>query len=210
MRRSLSVFALVAVAAPGRAQTFAPAGALSVVRTRVRSELPGGTSQLTGAVFGGQAALEFGRVGLDLSYVQGRVNPDGGGTGFDVIEGRVRLAVRPAEWLTLSAGPQARSYGLVTGTQRWVFWEVGARASSAFIGRAARGYVELWRSVATSVNVPEPFDHAQGGEAGMLVHFSGAPFEVRLGYRLDHAVLGGGTRRETVEGVVVALGLARW
>jgi hypothetical protein len=43
-------------------------------------------------------------------------------------------------------------------------------------------YVELWRAVATSVNVPEPFDHAQGGEAGMLVHLSDAPFEVRVAY----------------------------
>jgi hypothetical protein len=44
----------------------------------------------------------------------------------------------------------------------------------------------------------------------MLVHLSDSPFEVRLAYRLDHAVLGGGTRRETVEGVVLAVGLARW
>jgi hypothetical protein len=207
----LLCLALVAVAAPGAAQTLAPAGGVSVVRARVRSELPSGTSQLTGQVFGGQGALAFGRFGLDVSYVQGTVSPDGGaGAGFDLVEGRVRLAVRPVDWLTLSGGPHARSYGLLGGTQRWVFWEVGARASGAFIGRAARGYVEFWRAVTTSVNVPEPFDHAQGGEAGMLVHLSDSPFEVRLAYRLDHAVLGGGTRRETVEGVVLAVGLARW
>jgi hypothetical protein len=162
-------------------------------------------------VFGGHGAVDFGHFGLDASYVQGTVSPDGGGgAGFDLVEGRVRLAARPLDWLTLSVGPHARSYGLVSGTQRWVFWEVGARASSAFIGQAARGYVELWRAVATSVNVPEPFDHAQGGEAGMLVHLADVPFELRLAYRLDHAVLGGGSRRETVEGVVVAVGLARW
>jgi hypothetical protein len=209
MRAPLVVAALLAVAAPGAAQV-APAGAFTFERTRVRSELPGGTSELTGPVFGGQAALEFGRVGLDARYVQGSLTPAGGGAGFDLIEGRVRLAVRPLDWLALSTGPHARSYGLVSGTQRWVFWEVGARAASAFIGQAARGYVEVWRAVSTSVNVPEPFDHAQGGEAGMLVHLAGNPFELRLAYRIDHAVLGGGTRRETVEGVVVAVGLARW
>jgi hypothetical protein len=205
------VFACVTGAAPVAAQTLAPAGAFSAVRARVRSELQSGTSQLSGPVFGGQGALVFGRFGLDVSYVQGTLSPDGGGgAGFDLVEGRVRLGVRPLEWLTLSAGPHARSYVLVGGTQRWVFWEVGARVSGAFIGRAARGYVEFWRAVTTSVNVPEPFDHAQGGEAGMLVHLSHAPFELRFAYRLDHAVLGGGTRRETVEGVVVAVGLARW
>jgi hypothetical protein len=211
MRAPLLALALVAAALPGAAQTFAPAGAFSVVGMRVRSELPTGTSQLTGPVFGGQGALEFGRVGLDASYVQGTVSPDGGGgAGFDLIEGRVRLAIRPLAWLTLSGGPHARSYALLGGTQRGVFWEVGARASSTFIGQAARGYVEFWRAVATSVNVPEPFDHAQGGEAGMLVHLADAPLEVRVAYRLDHAVLGGGSRRETVEGVVVSVGLARW
>ena len=211
MRAVPLVFACVTGAAPVAAQTLAPAGAFSAVQARVRSELPSGTSQFTGPVLGGQGSLAFGRFGLDVSYVEGTVRPEGGGAaGFDLVEGRVRLGVRPLEWLTLSAGPHARSYVLVGGTQRWVFWEVEARASGAFIGRAARGYVEFWRAVTTSVNVPERFDHAQGGEAGMLVHLSQAPFELRLAYRLDHAVLGGGTRRETVEGVVVAVGLARW
>ena len=77
-----------------------------------------------------------------------------------------------------------------------------------FIGSAVRGYAELWRAVAADANVPEPFDHAQGGEAGMIIRLARAPLEGRIGYRIDHAVLGGGTRLETVDGVVIGVGLA--
>jgi hypothetical protein len=71
-----------------------------------------------------------------------------------------------------------------------------------------RGYAELWRVVAADVNVPESFDHGQGGEAGMIVRLARAPLEGRIGYRIDHAVLGGGTRLETVDGVVIGIGLS--
>jgi hypothetical protein len=106
-------------------------------------------------------------------------------------------------------GPHVRSYTLTGGTPlRWVFWELRARASGPFVGSAGRGYVELWRALSASVNAPESFDHAQGGEAGMIVHLARAPLELRLGYRIDHAVLGGGARLETVDAVVVGVGLS--
>ena len=41
----------------------------------------------------------------------------------------------------------------------------------------------------------------------MILRLSRAPLEGRLGYRIDHAVLGGGTRKETVDGVVIGVGL---
>jgi len=62
--------------------------------------------------------------------------------------------------------------------------------------------------VAADANVPEQFDHAQGGEAGMIVRFARAPIEARVAYRIDHAVLGGGSRLETVDGVVIGVGLS--
>ena len=208
MRVAAWGFALTALAAGATssgAQGLVPAGGLSIVSTRVR-----GTDQLTGTVLAGQGALTLGRVELALGYVQGKIGPEGAsGAVQDLVEVLALLGVRPASWLRLAVGPHARSYTLTGGTQlRWVFWELRARASSAFVGSAGRGYLELWRALSATVNVPEPFDHAQGGEAGMVVHLARAPLELRLGYRIDHAVLGGGTRLETVDAVVIGVGLS--
>ena len=84
----------------------------------------------------------------------------------------------------------------------------GGRVVSAFVGSAVQGYAELWRAIAADANVPEPFDHAQGGEVGMVLRLARSPLEGRVGYRIDHAVLGGGTRLETVDGVVIGIGLS--
>ena len=208
MRVAAWGFALAALAAGATssgAQGLVPAGGLSIVSTRVR-----GTDQLTGTVLAGQGALTLGRVELALGYVQGKIGPGGtSGVGQNRLKGLAWLGVRPASWPPWAGGPHARSYTLTGGTQlRWVFWELRARASSAFVGSAGRGYLELWRALSATVNVPEPFDHAQGGEAGMVVHLARAPLELRLGYRIDHAVLGGGTRLETVDAVVIGVGLS--
>src|SRR5213076_1420584 len=167
-------------------QTIHPAVAASVVTARVRTEQLGEAFQFSGAAFGAEGTVSLGRVQLGLSYLRGR----------------------PVEWLTLSAGPHARAYAANGQTQRWVYWELRMRAAKPFIGTAVRGYAELWRAVAADANVPEQFDHAQGGEAGMIVRFARAPIEARVAYRIDHAVLGGGSRLETVDGVVIGVGLA--
>jgi len=208
MRVASLGFALAALAAGttrGGAQGLVPAAGLAIVSTRVR-----GVDQLTGTVVGGQGDVALGRLELALGYVQGKIGPEGASApGQDLVEGVALLGVRPAPWLRLAVGPHARSYTLTGGTElRWVFWELRARVSGAFVGSAGRGYVELWRALSASVNAPEPFDHAQGGEAGMVVHLARAPLELRLGYRIDHAVLGGGTRLETVDGVVIGVGLS--
>jgi hypothetical protein len=140
----------------------------------------------------------------------GLIAPTAGRASRDLIEGAVLLGLRPTGWLTLAVGPHARAYAPTGGnTERWSFWELRARAATAFVGSAVRGYVELWRALSANANVPEPFDHAQGGEAGMLLRLARAPVEARLGYRIDHAVLGGGSRLETVDGLVIGLGLSR-
>ena len=208
MRRTLLLVSLSLAAGTLAAQTLAPAGILTVGSTRIRSQ----SGQFSGAVVGGDGTLSFGRLELAVSYVQGKVDSVGasGAAGHDLVEGSVLLGARPLSWLTIATGPHARSYTLTSGTQRWVFWELRARAAAAFIGSAARGYVELWRALSADVNVPESFDHAQGGEAGMLIRFTRAPLQARVAYRMDHTVLKsalGGTRLETVDGLVVGFGL---
>src|SRR5439155_514615 len=63
--------------------------------------------------------------------------------------------------------------------------------------------------IGAGVNVPESFDHGQGGEAGMIIRLARGPLEGRVGYRIDHAVLVAPTyqRRETVDGLVIGVGL---
>ena len=202
---------LAAAVGAGRlpGQTIHPAVAASVVTARVRVEQLGEAFQFSGAAFGAEGTVSLGRVQLGLSYLQGRLDPDtGSAPARDLVEGSVLLGVRPVEWLTLSAGPHARAYATNGQTQRWVYWELRLRAAKPFIGTAVRGYAELWRAVAADANVPEPFDHAQGGEAGMIVRLARAPFECRVAYRIDHAVLGGGSRLETADGVVIGVGLS--
>src|SRR5882762_6753140 len=209
MRLALGVLAAALTAGELGAQALRPMGSASLVTARVRSQVPTGIDQFTGSAFLGQGALAMGRVELSVSYLQGTLNPHGGtAAARDLVEGTVRLGVRALDWLTLETGPHARAYTLTAGTERWLFWELRARASSVFIGSAVRGYAELWRVVAADVNVPESFDHGQGGEAGMIVRLARAPLEGRIGYRIDHAVLGGGTRLETVDGVVIGIGLS--
>ena len=209
MRRALLLAGLSLAAGTLTAQTLAPAGVLTVGSTRVRSQ----SGQFSGAVVGGDGTLSFGRLELAFRYVQGKVDSVGAtaaSAGHDLVEGSVLLGARPLSWLTIATGPHARSYTLTSGTQRWVFWELRARAAGAFIGSAARGYVELWRALSADVNVPESFDHAQGGEAGMIIRFARAPLQARVAYRMDHTVLKsalGGTRLETVDGLMVGFGL---
>src|SRR5947199_39734 len=146
--------ALAAGATRSGAQGLVPAGGLSIVSTRVR-----GTDQLTGTVLGGQGTVALGRLELAIGYVQGKIGPEGAsGAGQDLVEGVALLGVRPASWLRLAVGPHARSYTLTGGTPlRWVFWELRARASSAFVGSAGRGYVELGRALACKApSAPTP------------------------------------------------------
>jgi len=42
----------------------------------------------------------------------------------------------------------------------------------------------------------------------MIVRLARSPLEGRLAYRIDHVVLGGGSRTETVDGVIIGIGVA--
>jgi len=211
MKRRLVRFALVAAviaAGEARAQTLRPTVSASLVSARLRSQ---GQNPFIGAgpAFLGQGALALGRLNLTASYLQGTLNPDGAlGASRPLVEGTVLLGVRALDWLTLETGPHARAYSLTAGTERWLFWELRARAATAFVGSAVRGYAELWRVLGADVNVPESFDHGQGAEAGMILRLARAPLEGRVGYRIEHAVLAARTyqRLETVDGLVIGVG----
>jgi hypothetical protein len=210
MRTLLVLLALAGMAARLVAQRLRPAVGPLVIGVHVRNESPAGTDEFSGTTFGGEGGLSFGRLVLRLDYVQGSVSPvSGGPSARDLIEGRAEIGFRPLRWLTLGGGPHARAYVIDGRSVRWVLWNVRGRAEGNFIGSAVAGYMEGWRAVSADVNVPEPFDHAEGGEAGIVLRLSGAPLQARVAYRIDHSVLGGGSRQETVEGVVVAFSVVR-
>jgi hypothetical protein len=210
MRVVLALLVLAAAAGDLPGQRLHAAFGGSAVAARVKSEQPAATVALSGAVFGAQGTLSVGRLLLHVAYLQGTLNPDSGiGSSRDFIEGRALLGFRALPWLTVQTGPHARAYVIGGTTQRWLLWIVGARAEGAFIGSAGRGYAEVWRAVSGDASVPERFGHAQGGEVGMLARLTRLPLEVRFAYRIDRAVLGGGSRLETVDGVVVAVSLPR-
>lgn len=179
------------------------------VEVRVRSAVPRSAEQVSGVVAGGEGALSVGPWRVEVEYWQGTLRPDAAGVPpRDAVEGKALLSVQPVGWFALKAGPHVRSYAIGGVTQRWVLWEGRARAEGLLVVPAVRGYVELWRAFSADVNVPESFDHAQGGEVGMRLRPARGPLHARIAYRIEHAGFGGGTRVETVEQFVLGLGLA--
>lgn len=190
------------------AQGFQLAGSALGLVVRVRSEVPGGGDRVSGVVGGAAGTMSLGRWRVEFEYWQGALRPDvAGALRRDAVEGRALFGVYPVGWFALKAGPHVRSYTIGAVTQRWALWEARARAEGALVAPAVRGYVELWRALSADVNVPEPFDHAQGGEVGMGLQPARGRVRARIAYRIEHAAFGGGTRIETVEQFVLGLGL---
>lgn len=154
----------------------------------------------------GEARLlvRLGRAELDFRYLQGRLGRQGT-TSLDLVEGQVALNIFLLPWTYLGVGPRVRSYAAGGPAERWVAWQGHAGLSAALLGPAARGYLQLSRTFAGSVNLPASFDPGQGFEAGLVAHLP--PLWARLGYRLDHGGAGGGARIDTVELFVLTLGI---
>lgn len=164
-----------------------------------------------GGAVGIGAALRVGRLSLDARYLQGSLrnaaNPPGEVT--DVVEGGARLGFAPMSWLALRLGPRVRSFVTDQGSEHWVFWEGGVRVRARLGSPALESYLEVWRTFAATVNLPAAVDNGRGFEAGLLATIPGTPLGGRLAYRLDHATLASGARVETVEMLVLALGVGR-
>ncbi|OLC34364.1 MAG: hypothetical protein AUH81_12445 [Candidatus Rokubacteria bacterium 13_1_40CM_4_69_5] len=176
---------------------------------RLGTQILGARESQSGPIFGGEAGLGLGPVTLGAGYLEGRLQPGSSGTpkGRDLVEARIFVSARPVPWLTLSAGPRVRAFVTDSATERWVLWQVRARAQNALASTPLQTYIELWRALSARVNLPEPVDHVQGGEAGVVLRPRGSAVWLRLGYRVDGAQLGGGSRSESVEAVSFAVGI---
>ena len=205
----LSLAGAFTLGLPAAAQQ--PAFALDgrAVALRLRSEVPADTQGLTGLGFRIDGRAGLGPVRIDVEYTQGSVTSAVASVpGEDVADGHAMLGVRPFPWVTVDAGPQVRAYVIGGATQRWVLWEVRARAEGALIPGVITGYVGAWRAISGSVNLAATFDHAQGGEVGACVRTTRLPLALELGYTIDATALGGAGRRAILEGLTVGIGFA--
>lgn len=206
----IAVAALVAppLAAQGLRFQGADAGLSRVVLLSATAD---GDQKLSGIVLGGQARTAIGRFVLALAYSQGRLSADSGpAADRDLVDGSLLVSAQPVPWLTVQAGPHARAFvSALGGTERWLFWQVGARAERAVIPGLLLVHTELWLALASSVNVDPGSGRAHGGEVGLTIRAPGSPLFGRLGYVVDRARLANGVRTETVERVILSVGLSR-
>jgi hypothetical protein len=204
------VLLLVAVPArPGAAQIPRYLGLdLGISRPRFQSASPLGGEQLSGLVAGGRLRIVLRPVSFDVAYSQGRLTADtGSAPARDIVEGSLFLTVRPVPWLALKAGPHLRAYAAPGGIERWVLWEGRAHADAPIFDGQWLAYGELWIAAASSVNVSPGADGARGAEAGLTLKLPRSPLWARLAYVVDQARLKNGARTESVQAVVLAVGL---
>ena len=204
MNRALVIIVLC-VASTAQAQSrwnvsFGAAGAQEIVHSRVGTT----NERLSGSLFTGVGLATRGKFVARLRYGQGRVTNDSAGR--DVVEGEALLGYKPRPWLTLWAGPQARTF-VVPGQsdRRWLLWSGRVTARGSLFPDRVESFVELWQGFTGSLNRPAESAGGGGAEAGVEVRLARRPFWGRLGYRIEQGRAG--TRRETVEAITLTIGV---
>jgi hypothetical protein len=214
VRRGLAIASAVVICAPpaplaaqARWEVLVGAtGAREIVRSRTRGDT---TERLSGTVFSGVATATRDRFALRLGYGQGRVTPDTGSgiLARPVAEGELLVGYRARPWLTLWAGPHARTYyGTALGDQRWLFWSARASARGGLFPGRVESFAELWQSFTGSAGPPSGASATgRGAEVGLYVRLTTRPFWGRVAYRVEQGRLGNG-RRETAEALTLTVG----
>ncbi len=184
---------------------------LSAGAHTARSRTADGRELLSGLTLVGEGAVERGSLRLRIRYGQGHLTPDTGRStvlGRRFTEGEALLGYRARPWLTLWVGPHARTYATDLGKQRWLFWEIRGQAQVAVLPDRMTSFLEVWGAPAGDVDVRESFGSGRGAEGGIRVRVAGPDVWARLAYRIEQARMGGGTRRETVEAVLLGVAVA--
>ncbi len=162
---------------------------------------------MSGVVAGARAQASLGLVSLEASYAQGRLSADTGtAPSRDLVDGSVFLAVRPAPWLALRAGPQLRAYAAPGGTERWVLWEGRIRVEAPIVTGTLLAHVEGWLALSSGVNADPGASGAGGGQAGLTLRLPSSPVWLRLSYAVDQEKMKNNVRTETLEAVALTVG----
>ena len=207
--RSVSVAALLAVPFPLLGQRIGFSAGGSVIAAKLESRSATVTERLSGALLGGEGRITSNRLTLDVRYLQGSANPVATGRAKDVVEGEALLGVRLARWITLKTGPHLRTLVSPQQSERWTFWDVRVRGMATIASGILQSYVELGGAVAGSVNTGEKFGRGSGVEAVLIITPPKGRVWGRLGYRMDRGSVDDGTRLETVQGLVLSLGVGQ-
>jgi len=169
-------------------------------------------SSLRGPGFGGEGRIGVNGLLFGLGLMQGQLKP-GGGTGggaspqVDLVQGTVFVGGRLLPWLEMTAGPVVRAYVTDSTTERWVFWQARARVDAPIVVGQLASYLEVWRALASEVNLPTGAGRIQGGEAGVVFQPPQQRIWLRLSYRMDDALLGGPGGNETLEAITLSGGI---
>src|SRR2546425_906755 len=125
---------------------------------RLGTQILGARESQSGPIFGGEAGLGLGPVTLGAGDLEGRVQPGSSGTpkGRDLVEARIFVSARPVPWLTLSAGPRVRAFVTDSATERWVLWQVRARAPNALASTPLQTHIQLWGAPSAPGKLPPP------------------------------------------------------
>ena len=164
------------------------------------------SSQLTGIALGGRAGVTWRKLRLDVRYLEGGLSSEADGLDEDIVEGELMLGFVPLSWLTLRLGPHIRSFVTSQGTQRWILWEGNAAGAVELGSPRLLAYFDLWHVFAADIDAVEPFDRGNGMEGGIRLTLDRLPFWGKLAYRIDQSSLGDGSRTNTVEQMVFAIG----
>jgi len=182
--------------------------ALGPVSTQVSSQDPEFSGQLSGVTLSGRVGLTYWKLLLDARYLEGTVKSGDNEREEDVVEGELMVGMVPLSWLAVKIGPHVRSLVTAQGTQRWWFWEGRVRAQANLGTPLLRSYLEAWHVFSANVDLAEGYDSGNGIEGGLRASLSQLPFWAELAYRIDNSRLGGGETTQTVEELILAIGVA--
>jgi len=170
-------------------------------------------TSLRGPGFGGEGRIAVNGLLFGLGLLEGQLKPaggTGGGAGasqLDLVQGTVFAGGRLLPWLEITAGPVVRAYVTDSTTERWVFWQARARVDAPIVVGKLGSYFEVWRALASDVNLPTGAGRIQGGEAGVVYQPPRQRVWLRLSYRMDDALLGGPGGNETMEAITLSGGI---
>lgn len=192
---------------------------VSVRQAHLHTTYPGDSEQLGSTALGAAGTAHLGWLVAELEYFETNLRSRSGpAVERGAVEGELMVGATPLPWLTLVTGPHARAFDtpLLDVVERWMLWEVRARARLGVVPRVAEAYVELRRVLAADVNVDEDFSSLPnswssglGGEAGITFGPPGRPLFLQVGYRFERYSLDDGTRVDVSDGVVVSVGVRR-
>ena len=167
-------------------------------------------ASLRGPGFGGEGRIAVNGLLFGLGLLEGQLKPSGAAATAperDLVQGTLFAGGRLAPWLEMTVGPVVRAYVTDSTTERWVYWQARARVDAPIVMGKLGSYFEVWRALASDVNLPTGAGRIQGGEAGVVYQPPRQRVWLRLSYRMDDALLGGPGGNETMEAITLSGGI---